>query len=106
MLVTPHTRFVGDNLHGRSPVLRPAWVNLDMLYPRDRRTPLSLRAEGLDVSGSVPGFVTGWFAWNSDQWLAVANFSVGYADGRSQRVFVTDQLISGTAVRPRDNKKP
>jgi hypothetical protein len=62
-------------------------------------------AEGLDLTGSVPGLLSGWFRTVQGDWLGVVNFEIPYADGRPNRVRLADQLVPGHALRPRDESK-
>lgn len=39
MLDSPHTRWIGDQLHGRQPITTPIWVNLARLFPEPRMFP-------------------------------------------------------------------
>lgn len=106
MLNTPYTRWTGDNLHGRTPMLTPAWVRLDEVFPRHPDDPLVVVPDGLDTSGSVPAWVSGWFRAATGEWLAVVNFKIRYADGRRDEVMLHDQLVHSRALRPREDHQP
>ncbi len=106
MLVTPYTRFTGNRLHGRSPVLTPAWVSLEALFPRHPEAPAVVVPDGLSHGGWVRGFISGWIRWSTGPWLAVANYSLEYADKRSQRLHLADQLVPAHAVRRREDDRP
>ncbi|SDJ22105.1 hypothetical protein SAMN05192558_109310 [Actinokineospora alba] len=103
MLNTPYTRLIGDRLHGTTPELTPAWVRLDAICVPRSGVPSVAVADGLLMSGTVPGFVHGWFRASTGEWLGVVNYEVRYADGRRESVWLTDQLVPGYALAPRDD---
>jgi hypothetical protein len=100
-LHSPYTSWAGDELHGRHPVLTPVWIRLDAAYPRPPGTPARTVAHGLDLTGTVPGHLHGWFPTLAGDWLGVCNFDIPYADGRAPGLRVTDQLIPAHALRRR-----
>lgn len=101
MIVSPHTRWRGDELHGRVPVITPVWVRLDALYARPPGAPEHVVETGLDASGEVPGRLHGWFPTVKGDWLGVVNFDLAYADGRRDKLSLPDQLVPAHALRPR-----
>ena len=103
MLRTPYTKFTGDKLHGHSPILTPVWVRLDAVCPRIPGAPHHVVADGVDMTGEVPGFVHGWFCTALGDWLAVVNYPLRFADPHAQPIQLSDQVIPGTAVRPRQH---
>lgn len=105
-LSTPYTQWEGDQEHGLHPVLTPAWVQLDALYLPADGTPRHVVPDGLDVTGRARALVSGWYRDVNGAWLAVANFHVGYADGRRERVWLVDQLVPAHATRRRDDRSP
>jgi hypothetical protein len=102
-LDSPYTRWTGDKNHGRTPALAPAWVSLDVLFPQHPEDPVTVVPDGLDLTGPARALRSGWFRSATGQWLAVANYSLGYADGRPHRIVVHDQLIPRRAIRPRED---
>jgi hypothetical protein len=99
MLVTPYTKWTGDDDHGRSPVITMVGVRLGTLYPRQPDAPRRVVPDGLDVTGTVPGRLTGWLRTVDGDWLGVVNFEIPHADGRKHQVPLLDQLIPVHALR-------
>lgn len=100
MLRTPYTEWIGDEDHGRYPRTRPCWVHLGALLSRSEGAERHTVVDGLDMSGAVPGAVSGWFRALTGEWLAVVHYAVPYADGR-RAVNLVDQLVPGHTVTPR-----
>jgi hypothetical protein len=98
---TPYTRWTGDDVHGRHKVLAPVWVRLDQWLPRDEDEPRRVVGDGLDISGTVRGQLSGWLRTVDGQWLGVVSLSVRYADGRRNKVHLPDQVVPQRALRPR-----
>jgi hypothetical protein len=44
---TPYTRWTGDDLHGRTKVITPVWVHLDVLTMRAPGMPRGVVPDGL-----------------------------------------------------------
>jgi len=103
MLHSPYTRFTGDDDHGRVPVITPVWVRLDAIYLRVPGAPTHTVATGLDMTGEVPGRLTGWFSTAKGDWLGVVDFEIPYADPRRTKLEVVDQLVPAYALRRRDD---
>jgi hypothetical protein len=59
---SPFTRWEGDDIHGRRPVLTSVRVNLDLLFPRPADAPRHVIVTGLDLTGMVPGQLHGRFS--------------------------------------------
>lgn len=93
VLDSPFTRWTGDGLHNRHPVVTPVWVRLDSLYIRVRGVPVHTIVTGLDFTGEVPGRLHGWFPTVKGEWLGVVDFEVPYADPRREPLRVRDQLV-------------
>ncbi|WP_433270774.1 hypothetical protein ACQPZF_10765 [Actinosynnema sp. CS-041913] len=102
MLDSPYTRYDGDVLHGRYPVLTGVWVDLAAAFPRPSGVPRRVVADGLDMTGSVPGVLSGWFRSVDGDWYGVVNHPIRYADGRRAHIQLADQLLPSTALRKRD----
>lgn len=100
-LDSPYTRWTGDGLHGRTPVLYAVWVRLDALYIRVPGSPSHTIITGLDFTGEVPGRLHGWFPTLKGDWLGVVNFEIPYADQRREPLSVRDQLVPAYALRPK-----
>jgi hypothetical protein len=103
---SPYTRWQGDDVHGHHKVVRPVWVLLDRLLMRDPDAPRHVVGDGLDMSGTVPGLLHGWFQTVNGDWLGVVNFAVPYADGRRNKVWLPDQLVPAYALKPRVDDDP
>ncbi|GAB3437400.1 hypothetical protein [Actinophytocola sediminis] len=106
MIETPHTRWVGDEMHGHSPDLTPVWVRLDVTFPRGPDAPRRTVPDGLDLHGNVRGLLSGWLRRKEGDWLGVVNFAVPYADGRRNGPFLRDQLVPAEALTPRRDHEP
>jgi hypothetical protein len=65
---SPFTRWEGDDIHGRRPVLTSVWVNLDVLFPRPADAPRHVIVIGLDLTGVVPGRLHGRFPSVEGDW--------------------------------------
>lgn len=101
VLESPYTRWYGDALHGHVRYLTDVWVRLDAIYVRVVGAPSHTVAEGLDMSGEVPGRLHGWFPTVKGDWLGAVDFEIPYADERRQPLHVPDQLVPSYALRPR-----
>jgi hypothetical protein len=98
---SPYTRWDGDTLHGRYPVVTPVWVRLDAVYRRASDAPVHTIAHGLDMTGEVPGFLSTWWPTVTGGWLGVVTFTIPYADGRSHQLQIRDHLVPDYALRRR-----
>lgn len=99
MLNSPYTIWEGDDVHGRRPVVTAVTVQLDHLFARPPGAPRHVIPTGLDLTGTVRGVIHGRFPGAEGDWLGVANYQIGYADGRRQRLHVVDQLVPFWALR-------
>lgn len=88
-------------MHGDTKGATPVWVRLDRLFPRPEDAPRRVVIDGLDLLGDVPGFLVRWERAAQGEWLAVVNYSIRYADGRSRQYSATQQLVPAHIVRPR-----
>ncbi|ANZ36032.1 hypothetical protein BBK82_08075 [Lentzea guizhouensis] len=101
MINSPFTRWEGDDIHGRRPVLTSAWVNLDILFSRPADAPRHVIVTGLDLTGVVPGRLHGRFPSVEGDWYGIVNYEIGYADGRRDKLSLVDQFVPFTALRER-----
>jgi hypothetical protein len=99
---TPYTRWTSDDLHGRTKIITPVWVRLDLLCVRAEDAPLRVVPDGLDMTGTVPGQLSGWFRTVKGDWLGIVDYAVPYADGRARREEFKDQLVPHYALAKRD----
>ncbi|NIH83728.1 hypothetical protein [Amycolatopsis granulosa] len=76
MLHTPYMRFAGDADHERVLVITPVWVRLDAIYVRVPGAPAHTVVTGLDMTGDVPGRLTGWFSTPKGDWPGVVDFEI------------------------------
>lgn len=106
MIITPYTRLEGNDLHGRHPVVTPTWVRLDALCVRRPDAPLRTVGDGLDMTGEVHGYLTGWWRTVKGDWLGLVNYAIPYADGRRHKIQLQDQVIPGYALRKREDSRP
>ncbi|SDN06385.1 hypothetical protein [Allokutzneria albata] len=105
-LITPYTRMTGNHNHGWRAELTPAWVRLDEFLRRPSSFQRRVVGDGLDVSGEVPGMLTGWFRSAEGLWLGVCHYRIPYADGRTVTIAVRNQLIPAYALRRREVDHP
>ena len=99
MLNSPHTIWEGDDVHGRRPVVTAVSVQLDRLFARPPGAQRHVIPTGLDLTGTARGVIHGRFPGVEGDWLGVANYEIGYADGRRQKLYVVDQLVPFWALR-------
>ncbi|MFD4675839.1 hypothetical protein ACFWNN_39345 [Lentzea sp. NPDC058450] len=105
-LKSPHTRWDGDDVHGRRVVLTSVGVRLDRLFARVAGTPRHVIETGLDMTGEVHGRLHGRFPSIDGDWYGVVNYEIGYADGRPQKVYLVDQLVPFHVLRLLSETKP
>ncbi|NKQ51456.1 hypothetical protein HFP15_01010 [Amycolatopsis sp. K13G38] len=101
-MITPYTRWYGDDKHGRLRVITPVWVRLDAIYLRIPGAPSHVVVTGLDMSGEVPGRLHGWFPTLKGDWLGVVDFEIPYGDEHKRPLCLVDQLVAAYALRPRE----
>lgn len=85
-----------------APELTRVWVLLDSICMRVPGTPRRVVIDGLDMSGQVPGLLSGWRETANGDWLGEVNFSAPYIDGRRHKLSLSHQLVPAYALRPRD----
>ncbi|SDD68700.1 hypothetical protein [Actinokineospora iranica] len=98
MLVTPWTRFAGDGLHGRYPVVTEVLVDLGTLFSWPPNTPRRVAASGLSMSGVVRGQLHGRLQDVDGRWYGVCDFDLPYADGRRATIRCIDQVVPFRAL--------
>jgi hypothetical protein len=98
---TPYTRWTGDDLHGRTMVITPVWVHLDILTMRSPGHQRVVVPDGIDVSIRAKGRLTGWFRSTDGDWFGIVDYELSYADGRHEQVALNDQLVPRAALSPR-----
>jgi hypothetical protein len=83
------------------------WAPLDHLVQHDPATYRSV-ADGLDFTGRTRGVLLRdtWIRSSRGLWLAKVNYSVRYADGRSEVGLFHEQLIPAYALLKRSDNKP
>jgi hypothetical protein len=84
---------------------RPVWVQLDRLFAHDPAVDQAV-VEGLDLTGRTRGMLLGWKRGSRGDWLAVVNYQISYADGRTQPTTWREQLLPADAVSPRSDSVP
>ncbi|MEV6236615.1 hypothetical protein [Lentzea sp. NPDC051838] len=105
-LNSPHTKWEGDDVHGRRAVLTGVGIRLDRLFARAPGAPRHVIETGLDMTGEVHGRLHGRFATVDGDWFGVANYEIGFADGRPQKVQLVDQLVPFHVLRLLGETKP
>jgi hypothetical protein len=82
------------------PRTRPVWVDLDMAFPLPGGHRPRLIADGLDVSGRVPGMLKRWVRGMRGEWYGLV--WIALRDGAGNiRLTLDDQLVPAAALRPR-----
>ncbi|RRO13148.1 hypothetical protein EIL87_26285 [Saccharopolyspora rhizosphaerae] len=82
----------------------PIWVHLARALPPQRgigygRTPLRVRAGGIDIAATVPGVLVAWHQTSVGDWWALATFEMTNRTGKP--AVVVTQLVPAAAVSPR-----
>lgn len=83
--------------------LTPVWVQLEAINVRVPGMPKHVAPQGLDMSGQVRGLLRRWHRTVDGDWLGIVNFSIPYADGRKDKLKLSDQLVPAYALRPRED---
>jgi hypothetical protein len=83
------------------------WVLLDHLVRHDQAAYRSV-ADGLDFTGRTRGVLLRdtWIRSSRGLWLAKVNYSVRYADGRTDVALFHEQLIPAYALLKRSDNNP
>ncbi|MFS8105144.1 hypothetical protein LFM09_49445 [Lentzea alba] len=102
MINSPFTIWEGDDVHGRRPVITGVSVSLDDLFARKPGARRHVIPTGLDLTGAVKGQLHGRFPGVEGDWLGVVNYAINYADGRREKLYVPDQLVSFDVLRLRE----
>ncbi|MEV6242659.1 hypothetical protein [Lentzea sp. NPDC051838] len=102
MLDSPFTIWEGNDVHGRRPVVTGVSVSLDRLFARRPDARRHVIPTGLDLTGTVQGQLHGRFPGVEGDWLGVVNYAINYADGRRDKLYVSDQLVSFDVLRLRE----
>ncbi|MFD5830527.1 hypothetical protein [Lentzea sp. NPDC060358] len=103
-LHSPFTVWEGDDVHGRRPVVTAVTVSLDRLFARPPGAPRRVIVSGLDLTGEVKGLLHGRFPSIDGDWLGVVNYTIGYADGRRERLHLADQLVPFPVLRRQEKE--
>ena len=107
MLITPWTRFDGDGLHGRHPVITQVLVDLDRVFAWPSDTPRRVVESGLDMGGTVRGQLHGRLRDAHGRWYGVCDLDLPYADGRRTTVRCVDQVVPFHSLRiPEEQATP
>lgn len=86
-------------MHGRRAVLTGVSVRLDRLFARAPGAARHVVPTGLDLTGTVKGRLHGRFPSVEGDWLGVVNYEIDYADGRRDKLYLTDQLVPFHVLR-------
>ena len=79
---------------------REVWVDLDVAFPLPAGHRRRVVAEGLDVTGRLPGMLKRWVRGSRGEWYGLVWLPI--RDGAGDlRLTLDDQLIPAAALRPR-----
>ncbi len=82
------------------PRARPVWIDLDVAFPLPRGHRHRTIADGLELSGRVPGMLKRWVRGSQGEWLGLVY--VQLRDGAGDiRLTLDDQLVPAAALSPR-----
>lgn len=96
---TPYSKRTGDDDHGwRRAVIAEVWVDLPALLDRPPDAPARTVVDGIDLDWRVRGRLTGWWRSSRNDWLAVVDYEVPYADGGGRKVELRDQLLPARLI--------
>ena len=105
MLITPWTRFGGDGLHGRYPLVTQVRVDLGTWLAWPETAPRHFAPQGLDVSGTVRGQLHGRLQDVHGRWYGVCNLDLSFADGRTTTIRLTDQVVPFHSLRVAEERE-
>jgi hypothetical protein len=91
----------GEGITGSQAVrARAVWIDLDMAFPLPAGHRRRVVANGLVLTGRVPGMLKRWVRGSRGEWYGVV--WVVIRDGAGERrLTLDDQLVPATALSPR-----
>lgn len=79
---------------------RAVWVDLDLVFPLPADHRRRVIADGLQLTGRVPGMLKRWIRGSRGEWYGVVWVSL--CDGAGDvRLTLDDQLVPAAALSPR-----
>ncbi|MBV9013428.1 MAG: hypothetical protein JO272_15555 [Pseudonocardiales bacterium] len=85
---------------GRGVRARAVWVDLNLAFPLPTDHRQRVVADGLDLTGRVPGMLKRWVRGSRGEWYGVV--WVRISDGAGDvRMTLEDQLVPAAALSPR-----
>jgi hypothetical protein len=91
----------GEGITGGQAVrARAVWIDLDLAFPLPAGHRRRVVADGLNLSGRVPGMLKRWVRGSRGEWYGLV--WVPLRDGAGDtRLALDDQLVPAAALRPR-----
>ncbi|MBV9060405.1 MAG: hypothetical protein JO296_08260 [Pseudonocardiales bacterium] len=91
----------GEGITGGQAVrARPVWIDLDLAFPLSTGHRRRVVADGLILSGRVPGMLKRWVRGSRGEWYGLV--WVPLRDGAGDiRLTLDDQLVPAAALHPR-----
>ncbi|HET9256618.1 MAG TPA: hypothetical protein VFO16_15660 [Pseudonocardiaceae bacterium] len=91
----------GEGITSGHPVrARPVWVDLDVAFPLPAHHRRRAIADGLALTGRVPGMLKRWVRGSRGEWYGVVWVPIPDAAGE-RRLTLDDHLIPASALAPR-----
>lgn len=91
----------GEGITGGQAIrARAVWIDLDVMFPLPADHRRRVVADGLELTGRVPGMLKRWIRGSRGEWYGVV--WVPLRDGAGDvRLTLDDQLVPAAALRPR-----
>ncbi len=85
---------------GQAVRARAVWIDLDMMFPLPPDHRRRVVANGLDLTGRVPGMLKRWVRGSRGEWYGVVWVPISDGSG-DVRLTLDDHLVPAVALRPR-----
>ena len=91
----------GEGITGGQAIrARAVWIDLDVVFPLPAEHRRRVVADGLELTGQVPGMLKRWIRGSRGEWYGLV--WVPLRDGAGDvRLTLDDQLVPAAALRPR-----
>lgn len=91
----------GEGITGGQAIrARAVWIDLDVVFPLPAEHCRRVVADGLELTGQVPGILKRWIRGSRGEWYGLV--WVPLRDGAGDvRLTLDDQLVPAAALRPR-----
>jgi hypothetical protein len=91
----------GEGITGGQAIrARAVWIDLDMMFPLPPDHRRRVVADGLDLTGRVPGMLKRWVRGSRGEWYGVVWVPISDGSG-DVRLTLDDHLVPAVALRPR-----